>query len=373
MYTDVYQKRLEKDLKNVYGKYMKKGGFDNSIPDKLREQYDERRKMYPKEKYPYPLVEYKIKNGKVSVGHGIIKEFMKLRNDARAEHNLGILRKTLEWCKENDLEVPDTTLYIWVSDKPPSKININKFPIFIYAKPSNMNIPIFPDNTFFCFQKTKKYSGECCDWDIMKKTILNKCADVKKEPVIYFKGTDTTSFNNNIRRKLRDVSFHNKETMIVKLDAWKNWEPITNFCKYMVLLNLPGKYPWSNRLKYLFLMDSIIININVETDFLERNEVYKKYLSFIDLVVTEKNYVEILFKYKREHEDLSEKTNKRLREENQKEFVKLVNKINRIYKNRNDPKYKKMVSDSKKLVNKLTNERIYSYLYRAILLNSKLI
>lgn len=371
MYNDSYQKKLERDLKNVYEKYIEDDEFDNSVPDKIRKQYEENKKLYPKDKHPYPLVEYKIRDGKVSVKPGVIKEFMKLRKDARPDHNLGILRKTLEWCEENNLEVPNTTLYIWIGDKPPSYIkNINKFPIFVYAKPENMNIPIFPDNTFYCFQISSKYKGKCCDWDVMKRTILTRCSNVKKEPVMYFKGANTTNLSNNIRSKLKYTSLTNKEPMVIKLDAWENWEPITNFCKYSILLNLPGRYPWSNRLKYLFLMDSIIININVETDDIDKKEVYKKYISFVDFVVDKGNYVELLYKYKREHENLPDEVNQESREENQKEYIKLVKKINRVYKNKDDLKYKKIANNS---VKNLTNDRIYSYLYRSILLNSELL
>jgi hypothetical protein len=153
--------------------------------------------------------------------------------------------------------------------------------------------------------------------------------------------------------------------MKIKLDAWANFEYLWNFEKYKILLDLPGIYPWSNRIKFLFLMNSVVVKINIETigdDYYD-----KSWISFIDYAVDNTDYVNIIVKYYR----ITDGTAKM---KNENEFLKLIKTLKIVYDdiNNNPTKYKLMIKKTKKKIEKLTNDRIYQYIYTGIVLNSKI-
>jgi hypothetical protein len=406
MINDNYQKELEKDLIKIY-RGLKKN-IDINILDKLKKE-NENFKIYDNEKQS--LIEYNIFNNKVSVDELHILNYRKKKDD-RLEQLLSLIQKTIDYVVKNNLNVPDTTLFIWISDRFPYTIeNIENFPVYVFARPINVKLPIFPDNTFECLSLDEKYSDQCNDWDYLKKLIVNKCQKKTKKKQLYFKGTATTLNNSQIREKLeiislvnqqiskygkinnkfieyikpkinkiKDKSFYNyilseyqkKYTNLpvnVNLDAWKNYKPVYKMCDYKYLLNLPGHYQWSNRLKYLFLMKSHIININVK--LISTTYTDEKYISFIDYIVNKNDYEEIVLKYYRQNQNLTVKTNELYMKKNSIEFDKFINKLSEIYAKLEKKSNGKINSGFNK-INKLTNERIYHYIYTAILLNAEL-
>lgn len=362
-----FQKNLEKDLVSIYRGYEK-----NPDPSILKDINDAHRHVsygYVELDKDYPMVEIKIKNNVVTSSEG---------KDDRLVHTKQLINNTISWCKKNNLKVPNTTLYIWISDRFPWYVsNLDKFPIYVYARPKNIRMPIFPDNTFQCLTLEKKYRGECYDWDQIKDIVKKECKSVPKEKIIYFKGTPTTRSIHRLREKLQEYSKKDQKHLRIMLDAWETYEPIYNFCKYMYLLNLPGHYPWSNRLKYLFLMDSIVINVNVKTINLKPKYEDEPYITFIDYVVDKKDYVEIIYTYyrvDREYKD-DKKLSKKVDSLNNSEFKKFTHTLQKLFDDfvKHPKKYEKMVASAKKKVEQLTNENIYAYIYRAILENSKII
>ena len=387
-YNDKYQKDLEKDLNRIYENYSntsktvnKSKSFDFSLLKKLREDFNNMAQITKDSKYP--LIRYRIKDGRVFVNSDILRKFMSLKDD-RIVHNLELIKKTLLWCKDNNLEIPNTSLYIWISDRFPYHTqNLNKFPIFVYSRPEDVDLPIFPDNTFYCLNLKEKYRGKCYDWDQVKTIISENCDEKKlaeKKEYIYFKGTDTTKSKHDIRQKLyKEMIRRTRKSNLpisIYLDAWKNYEPIYKFCNYKFLLNLPGHYPWSNRLKYLLLMNSIIINVNIELVNIEPNYIDKKYITFIDYIVDSKDYIDIIYKYYRcDWKCSSTELEKKLKDLNSNEFENFIQTLKDLYKDyKNNPnKYDKMINQTRKKIDKLNNERVYSYIYKCIKLNSKLI
>ena len=129
------------------------------------------------------------------------------------------------------------------------------------------------------------------------------------------------------------------------------------FCKYKILLNLPGHYPWSNRFKYLFLMDRIItINIDPETYYKDES-----WITFIDyLVKPNKHYIDLKFKYyridgitKNDKEYI-----KKCETNNANEYNKIIKKLQYIYNNQD-----KIKIDYDNFVKKLTMQHVYKYIY----------
>ncbi len=418
MINDTYQNNLEKDLNKIYNNL--KNNLDISLLDKLKKE-NEIFLIDSMDKES--LIEYYIFDNKVTVDKSHILKYQKYK-DARLEQILSLIQKSINYAIKNNLKVPNTTLYIWISDRFPYIDNIQNFPVYVFARPIDLKLPIFPDNTFECLSLDKKYSEQCNDWDYLKKLIINKCKNKTKKKELYFKGTPTTLNNSQIREKLeiitlvndqltkhgkindnfynyikyklnkiKDKSFYNyilsnnyqkkyhDLPLNVTLDAWNKYTPIYSLCEYMYLLNLPGHYQWSNRLKYLFLMKSHVININVKLISEEYTD--EKYITFIDYIINKNNYHEIVLKYYRENYNLPVETNQLYMEKNIDEFNKFIRKLSNIYKklekertvkisSRSTKKKTDKINQSFDKINQLTNERIYHYIYTGIVRNAEL-
>jgi hypothetical protein len=215
------------------------------------------------------------------------------------------------------------------------------------------------------------------DWGQMKELFDKKNKELpEKQKIIYFKGTPTTKKIHRLREILQKYA-QNKQHMTVLLDGWQNYEPITNFSKYLFLLNLPGHYPWSNRFKYLFLTNSVIINVNVYTKAINDegwNE--DEYHSFMDLVMEpSKDYFDIKFTYFNAGISKSQQQQDKARRMTEQEIDRVIAKIEAIYEGyiNGKPKYDAMVASYKKKIGALTNEAIYEYIYKCIVLNATIV
>ena len=90
MYNDNYQQKLEKDLINIYNTYTQ---VKLSDIEQFEQEYKEA--MVKHGEILNPLIHYKIKDGKVSIGNSNII------SDDRVDHTLHIFEHTLKWCKNN--------------------------------------------------------------------------------------------------------------------------------------------------------------------------------------------------------------------------------------------------------------------------------
>lgn len=362
MYSDKFQKKLTSPLEKIFKKIPKK------IPKKVIEQIniDDKNNVGASKMYSVSLVDFTICDGKIKIDKKIHDGFLKKR-DNRVDYIKNLLLGTIAWCRKNKLIVPNTTIYIYISDRAPFYSNTTNLPIFCMAAPKSFGLPLFPDNSFNCMTFDEKYSTKCYDWDATKKLVVSRCSKIPpKQNIIYFKGVSTTRRHNRIREDLEDFS-KDKDFINVSLDAWTNYEPLYKWCKYLFLLNLPGLRPWSNRLRNLFLMKSIVINVNVNTIYDTYED--KDIISFQDYVLTKGvDYINIDVSY------YVKKYDPKFVEKNKKEKVKMLAKIENVYKNyaKNKSKYDAMVENSYNKITTLSNERIYDYIYRCLVLNSKI-
>ena len=391
MYNDKYQNRLEINLEKIFEKIKK--NYNSNMLDMLKEKYKkhflEIEEKMKKNKFNgidstqnpilLPFIKYVIKNSEV-----YIEKYSDFENmeDMRVESNLKFLENTIVWAKKNNLPVPDCNICIWINDRFPwelTKEELESYPFFVYAKPQDIDIPIFPEPTFICLQNQEKYTGKCYNWNEMKEIINNnkytesKNFD-KKENVIFFKGTPTTKKTFRLREDLEEYADDKKDIYDIKLDAWKDYMPIENFSKYKFLLNLPGHYHWSNRLKYLFLMNSFVINVNTYT-----KNLYPKYKdsiveTFADYCIKKKYYFDITYICYRTSKESEQKYHDKVKILQKKQFEKFVEKLEKIYNrvNNNITKYEKKIEKGKKYMNKLSLNRIYQYIYKAIIFISQL-
>jgi hypothetical protein len=343
--------------------------------DKLKESYYETSKTQ-KLLFLYPLVKYIVRGEEVYVEAELADKSYNNNNlnqikDNRIVQVLSMIQKTLLWAKSVNKPIIQTTLYFWMSDRIPWYNEIDtKFPIYVFATPKNKNFILFPDNSFECMTIDEKYNGECYDWNQTKAIIINKSNSVKfaeKTNKIFFKGTSTSSKNTQIRENLFAFS-KSSEYLDIRLDGWYAYIGMDNFCKYKFLLNLPGNYPWSNRLKYLFLMKSIVINVDVESEDIKTNIVDQEWISFINIIVKpDTHYINLKFKYYYNN-DKNKNKNEKI---NYQQSVKIFNQLESIYKS-NTEKYNSMIDNGYQTVSELTNDNIYEYIYECMVKNSSL-
>lgn len=412
IYNDKYQKKLEYEIDKCFKSY------NNDIDYGIRD-YILNNKNFMSDMPRLNIIT--ISNYKAIVNKKNMDKF-KFRNDNRLQNLMDLINKSLQWAKKNNYELPlHSVLHLFISDKAPFlKQKNDNFPLFVITKRNGVNFPLFPDNTIECMTLQKKYAGKCYDWDKMKQ-IIKKYEEKninKKENIVYFKGVDSTDYNHNIRfnlykysklhnsrivehqgggktkkknsvkthkiksKKHKPVQFKQKHKKFkdikldILLDAKKNYEPMYNFTKYKYLLNLPGRYPWSNRLKYLPLMYSHIIDVVVKTHY-ENNPVDSYWVTFINILFDDiyRNFNAIdLDYYDANKYVVSKKVLNDNKLKNKKSFQifmkKLSNKINEIEKDKNG-KYTKILKENYNTIMKLNNERIYQYICYAIKKSSK--
>ena len=238
-----------------------------------------------------------------------------------------------------------------------------------YCSPANMDYILFPDDSFACLQINQKYRGECKDFDYVKKLII-KNTTLKKIDKIYFKGTTTTDRQSRLREDLEKISMKD-DKVIIKLDAWQSYEPLYAWGKYKWLLNFPGRYPWSNRLKYLFLMKSGVINVDLRT--IGGDYVDEPYMTFINLIVKpDIDYINIHSTYNNkirpgrhpEQKDLDIQY-----VENKRVYNEIIKRTESI----TPTDYNKMIKSSFDKANTINNDLVSFYIYNLILANAKLI
>jgi hypothetical protein len=222
-------------------------------------------------KYIQSLLKIEIKNGKLQ---------------ANVESDMLGRKKEIKSLYERVLknnQVPDTTLYIITSDG--YAYYHQHLPFLCLAKPLNKKGILIPDNTFYSHEIDNKK----CDWDKTKSIITKKCMGKSKISSMYFRGANTGNKKHNIRASFKNIT---KTLPEFKIEISDKRIPIYTFCKYKYLLNLPGVQPWSFRFKYLFLMKSLVIDVQLLEKY--DNEFNKRWINFYDSFLEEnEDYIAI--------------------------------------------------------------------------------
>ena len=205
----------------------------------------------------------------------------------RSEGLIILLEKTLE-CHE----ISDCVLYLYVRD---TYIKYDE-PFYIYARPINKKGLLLLDHTYIDAEQEKKISkekgGELIDIkDIRDQIKMHSSHNISprlKKNSLFFIGQNVPLINSSnfmLRKYFSKLAWpYTVKTVghmqMAEFSAWK------------YLLNLPGWYPWSFRFKFLFLMNSFVISINLTRE----NE--HKWIQAMDLLfVPNKDYIEINFPF----------------------------------------------------------------------------
>lgn len=233
-------------------------------------------------------------------------------------------------------KINDTIIILYYAD---GYCNDNT-PIFNFALPDGILGLIFPHFDII---------------DSKDNTLNNKINSITKyKPKkiindIYFKGGSNTQKRNTIRERLE------KEKFPINVILYSTtYEEQYRMKDHKYLLDLPGVKPQSVRLKYLTVMERLIIRIS----FYDPSRGEKSYWKqVIDYLLTEnKDYVHLIYKI---NYDIPINNNL---------YKKILFDINKIYKEfeSNDKKYDKMVKNLKKKSEKINVENIYKYVAKLI-------
>lgn len=200
-----------------------------------------------------------------------------------------------------------------------------------------------------------------------------------KENTIFFRGADTTDLNHNLRRHIYDKLKTEKDTEFKKAMKYEfltsnNYQSVKEVAKYKWLLNLPGRYPWSTRLKYLYLARSFIINVKVDT-MGDTPSIEPNYISFVDLFVPDKYMYNITMDYHYyERSSENEEKQQKYLQKNLKETDRVYDEIKKLYHaTKNEmPKNNKNVLEANKIINSFTSDHVYEYYFEIIKKNAAL-
>lgn len=160
----------------------------------------------------------------------------------------------------NNFTIKDTEFVIHTDDYPPD-INL---PMFVQSKKKDQNCGIlYPDFSFYTWDWPVFPEASVEKWDDFRTNIKNHYIPIsQKRPVCFFRGNQT----NPIRQIFYESTKNNKTFDIdisVSHNSKTQYIPLKNHTHYKYLLNLPGRSS-SGRLKYLFMMRSIVFNIKGE-------------------------------------------------------------------------------------------------------------
>lgn len=293
----------------------------------------------------------------------IIKQCTKEIN--RTDDIIKLIQETLKYIKYLKLPMPNTTIFLYVSDV--YAFEHQDLPFFVITKPKNKTGILIPDNTFYSHTTVSSKSES---WEeTMKKCINNHIPTNKKQNTIFFRGANTDSGRQNIRNAMYNLS-HNKSVYNLNLNGLnkhkqnifnvelKGRQPIETFTKYKYLLNLPGNQPWSYRFKYLFLMKSVVININVKQKYKNTKDINDTWINFFDILLEPNvDYIELPFQWN-EGED----------KHNILQLKKLISNIKHVYEKieMNPELYEKIAKNGFNKIKEISNKMIYNSIYHLL-------
>lgn len=316
--------------------------------DNLNMKYKDKffKGIYPDYIFPVNLIQ--IKNGKAEE----IKTDFSISYDDSKDNRISHTIKMINYSMEMYGPIKDTYVIYWMHDREAYELLNSNFPLFVNCIANCKMQLIMPDITFVDISFKNKYgTEEVYDWDASKK-LINEYQPTERIHKIYFKGANTGQKRHKIREYFNRYQKNSK--MLIKLDAWNDYEPMYMWKKYDALLNLPGHYDWSNRFKYLFLMDNLVINVNPIIN--DDGEFQKRSKTFIDFYVKPNvHYYDVDVKCKYIEMPGAETYNRNA-------SLKAIKEINNIKLE----EYEDMVQNGKKLIQDLELKHVYKYIHATI-------
>jgi hypothetical protein len=389
---DNFYDQIHMKVSKQYEPYKTSFTVDKAFIDNLISFHKGNEKHAP---YKTSTLGYIIKDGTVKIDEIVEKEMKKITlkakpgqmaSDERPQVVLDMIQKSLDYSKRVGKMIPNTYLLISISDhniwQEPGRPNmefINQIPIMCFAKPGQDLNPLFPETSFGQFSFEEKYDASTSkNWEesvnyIDEKVKEMKLQNIQKENVAYFKGALTGKYLYNIREKLLNLHEKRRSTSILLDNPEGPYTPVYDWYKYDVLLNLPGHHPWSNRLKYLYCLDSYIINVDVtqiKWDRYRRNIEYRNepYVTFFECFVDSSYSINYNFMYEPTEGKLDRNIDSKVKDL----YTFIESTVERL---KTDKEYaagwKSKLNKAKEIIHNLTNDAIYEYISDCIIENSK--
>jgi hypothetical protein len=292
-------------------------------------------------KYAKLIMKITIKNNELS--------FENTLHDTRKNIFVDLFNKTKVYLNGTNRKFSDCIIYLYMIDS--YNFEFQDLPFFIVAKPDNKKGILIPDNTFKCHNIDRK----CYDWDETKDIVSENCKidESKKINKLFFRGANTGEDKHNLRGLLGQESVTND---IFDVTIGSHQIPLYEFCKYKYLLNLPGHQPWSYRFKYLFLMNALVINVDLRQNYGKGKN--GTWINFFDSFFEDgKDYVNLVYDW---YEDDKQK--------NKDNYTKLLKEIINVYeKFEAEPKaYTKMVEHGSQTASSITQNVVYEAVYMVV-------
>ena len=201
------------------------------------------------------IAKIEIRDNKIFEPEGIIgDEWLRAVWRSRGQAMIDLISRVLETFTLGK----DITLYIFLGDY----MITDEYPILGFAKPISEKGILMPDWTFVDAYK----SAVDKNWDAQIEKISTECSKVKyadKKDCCFFQGANTSKgpHKSNIRGYFQTMS--SQEDDVEVLLDYPIPSAATNWCHYKFLLDMPGAYPWSVRLKELFLTQSLVLKVDL--------------------------------------------------------------------------------------------------------------
>jgi len=287
------------------------------------------------------------------------------REETRREAYVKMLEDLDKWSAAHDLPLPVVSFIIYVTDTYMWEPYASGYPWLTMAKPCNRNGILIPDNSFITHgpagSETEGWrEREEWAWTPVVQTLSSVAAEStsweEKEPVAFFKGAETGADKYATRTYLASID------VPVQVDLSGTKEPMAAWATKKVLLDLPGHQPWSYRRKYLYLLGSPTVHVDVCVDY-GNGEVTDKWELFFDhLFRSGTCYVKLVQHYFDEDNPSALKGNpymlKRLRTQ--------VREAYSAIEARGTSEIQKMVDRSSAIIQALTRDRILRYFHTVL-------
>jgi len=236
------------EIKKIIVEQIKPFKYNQGVLDEMEQIF------LTNNKYKKALLKIIIKDNKMEIIRDTTADNQKINT------MIELLKKFQKYADDNNKKILNCTFYLYISEV--YTYEYQQLPFFVLSRPENRNGIIIPDESFI----EHDVKGMKLNWDELKEIIKSHCGIAKYEKInkLYFRGSNTGTDKHNLRKLLekerRLNTFYDITVGLYNV-------PIYDFCKYKYLLNLPGNQPWSIRWKYLLLMKSLMINVDVRQHY----------------------------------------------------------------------------------------------------------
>jgi len=299
------------------------------------------------DKYHRNILKLVVKDNKIEFIRDV--SIIDKETNERMDLMIKLIKKAQEFMDSKNNKLSDCTIYLYVSNV--YAYEYQDLPFFVLARPNNRTGILFPDETFI-FHKIKDIE---LNWDEIKEVIMSHCGMEKYDKInkLYFRGSNAGGDKHNLRKLLEKERKYNN---FYDITIGSYNIPLYGFCKYKYLLNLPANQPWSARFKYLLLMKSLMIHVDIRQHY-EFSENEPWITLFGQLFKDKREFVNLVYDWYNNDEV-----------KNKQNLNKLVGEIKDayVYYEDNPDVYDELVKNAFRKINIITLEVVYETIYLII-------